>query len=231
MQKNIKMKKVDINKLSENMNPFNKAQLYRLQKWQDTVKQNSKNTNVDYAVSKITLFSNKLKLDKSVQDRIVDVYTDSVEQGVLTGRSIELLVASSIYVGLRLEHIPRTTIEISEVCKIGDKELLRTARVICKETGVRLPVLTPNDFVPYFCSKLHVSDTVKDKCFELLEDCEMVGLLNGRSPSAMAGVCLYLASNLCDERRTQRDVAEVAGVTEVTIRTRLRELRKVLELE
>ena len=76
-----------------------------------------------------------------------------------------------------------------------------------------------------------MSDTVKDKCFELLEDCEMVGLLNGRSPSAMAGVCLYLACSICEERRTQRDVAEVAGVTEVTIRTRLRELRKVLELE
>ncbi|MCX6667794.1 MAG: transcription initiation factor IIB, partial [Euryarchaeota archaeon] len=35
---------------------------------------------------------------------------------------------------------------------------------------------------------------------------------------------------LCGERRTQREVAEVAGVTEVTIRNRYKELAEKLDI-
>ncbi|MEK6851477.1 MAG: transcription initiation factor IIB, partial [Candidatus Thermoplasmatota archaeon] len=39
---------------------------------------------------------------------------------------------------------------------------------------------------------------------------------------------IYIASILSNERRTQREVAEVAGVTEVTIRNRYKELTERL---
>ena len=46
----------------------------------------------------------------------------------------------------------------------------------------------------------------------------------------MAAAALYIASVLLGERKTQRDVAEVAGVTEVTIRNRYKELTEQLEM-
>ena len=47
----------------------------------------------------------------------------------------------------------------------------------------------------------------------------------------MAAATLYIASVLCGERRTQREVADVAGVTEVTIRNRYKEIVDKLDIE
>ena len=46
-----------------------------------------------------------------------------------------------------------------------------------------------------------------------------------------AASIIYIASVLCGKRRTQREVAEVAGVTEVTIRNRYKELIQNLNIE
>ena len=43
--------------------------------------------------------------------------------------------------------------------------------------------------------------------------------------------CSRLSLSMNGERRTQKEVADVAGVTEVTIRNRYRELKKELNLK
>ena len=49
---------------------------------------------------------------------------------------------------------------------------------------------------------------------------------SGRGPMGVAAA--YVASTRSNERRTQREGAEVAGVTEVTIRNRYKELTERL---
>ena len=56
------------------------------------------------------------------------------------------------------------------------------------------------------------------------------GLTSGRGPTGVAAAALYIASVLLGDRKTQRDVAEIAGVTEVTIRNRYKELTEQLEM-
>ncbi|RLG31758.1 transcription initiation factor IIB, partial [Methanosarcinales archaeon] len=56
-------------------------------------------------------------------------------------------------------------------------------------------------------------------------------LTSGRGPTGVAAAAIYIASIECDQRRTQREVAEVAGVTEVTIRNRYKELAEELDIE
>lgn len=230
MSSEFKKKNFDLNNLEENVNPFNKAQWYRLMKWKEKV-EGTGNRNLDYAFDLISGLCSRLDLSDNVRDKSIDVYDDCVDAGILTGRSIEGLVPATVYVALRLEKEVRTSAEVSEAGKVTDKELLRTTRVICKELSVRLPLVSPVDFVPRFSEALKVSDDVVNRCYELLEDCEVVGLCNGPSPTSLCGVCLYIACNECGERRTQRDVGEVVGVTDVTIRNNLKNVRKLLELD
>jgi transcription initiation factor TFIIIB Brf1 subunit/transcription initiation factor TFIIB len=49
-------------------------------------------------------------------------------------------------------------------------------------------------------------------------------------PLDVAAAALYIASVLLGERKTQRDVADIAGVTEVTIRNRYKELTEQLDM-
>ena len=56
-------------------------------------------------------------------------------------------------------------------------------------------------------------------------------MTSGRGPTGVAAAAIYIASIACNERRTQREVADIAGVTEVTIRNRYKELTEKLNIQ
>ncbi len=53
----------------------------------------------------------------------------------------------------------------------------------------------------------------------------------GKDPMGLAAAALYIACVMCDEKRTQKMIADAAGVTEVTIRNRYKGLKEALGLE
>ena len=55
-------------------------------------------------------------------------------------------------------------------------------------------------------------------------------LTSGRGPAGIAAAALYVAALLNGEKKTQREVADIAGITEVTIRNRYKELLDKLKL-
>src|SRR5207244_2765970 len=76
--------------------------------------------------------------------------------------------------------------------------------------------------------KLSVSDAVVEKSAYIYRKALERGLVRGRSISAIIAAALYVACTLEGEDKTQKDVAEAAGVTEVTIRNRYKGLRSAL---
>ena len=83
-----------------------------------------------------------------------------------------------------------------------------------------------------FCNKLQVPRQIETKAVELLEMPEIRRVAAGRSPTGIAAAVVYLACMLNPTcYRTQRDVAQAAGVTEVTIRNRYNEICDVLGLD
>ena len=90
---------------------------------------------------------------------------------------------------------------------------------------------TPKDYISRFCSELKLSNQVHVKTLELLRHAAKKELTSGRGPTGLAAASLYIASVLCGERRTQRDEAGIAGVTEVTIRNRYKELVLKLDID
>ena len=56
-------------------------------------------------------------------------------------------------------------------------------------------------------------------------------LTSGKGPTGVAAAALYIAAVLENEKRTQRDIADVVGVTEVTIRNRYKDLVEKLGIE
>jgi transcription initiation factor TFIIB len=47
----------------------------------------------------------------------------------------------------------------------------------------------------------------------------------GKSPMGLAATVLYISCIRNDENTTQKSIAEAAGITEVTIRNRIKDLR------
>ena len=76
---------------------------------------------------------------------------------------------------------------------------------------------------------LGLSVKAQFKAVKIIEEASNNGLTSGRNPAGIAAAAVYIASALVDERKTQRDVAEIAGVSEVTIRKRCKELTENLD--
>lgn len=209
-----------------------RAQLYRLRKWQRRIRvSNATERNLAFALSELDRLASALGLSRDVREAAAVVYRRAVDQNLIRGRSIEGVSAASLYAACRQCSVPRTLDEISEFSRVGRKEIGRTYRFISRELGLTLMPTSPIDYVPRFASGLNLKGDVQSKAVEILRQAGEKELTSGRGPTGVAAAAIYIASLLSGERRTQREVADVAGVTEVTIRNRYKELAEELGIE
>jgi transcription initiation factor TFIIB len=212
--------------------PRRRAQLYRMRKWQQRIRvSNATERNLAFALTELDRVASRLSLPKNVRETASMVYRKAVEKGLIRGRSIEGVAAASLYAACRQCKVPRTLDEIANAAKINRKEIGRTYRFVSRELGISLKPTTPVDYVPRFGSELNLSGEVQSKAIEILKKAMSQELTSGRGPTGVSAAAIYIASVLLGERRTQREVADVAGVTEVTIRNRYKELAERLDIE
>jgi len=216
----------------KSISPATRAQLYRLRKWQRRIRvSNATERNLAFALSELDRMASALGLPRNVRETAAVIYRKAVEKNLIRGRSIEGVAAASLYAACRQCNVPRTLDEIAEVSRVSRKEIGRTYRFIARELKLKLLPTSPIDYVPRFCSALGLSSKVQQKAIEILKQAQEKELTSGRGPTGVAAAAIYISSVLCGERRTQREVAEVAGITEVTIRNRYKELAEKLDIE
>ena len=210
----------------------NRAQLYRLRKWQIRTRiSDGTERNLALALSTLDRMSSALSLPRNVRETAAMIYRKAVNEKLIRGRSIEGVTAAVLYAACRQCNVPRTLDEISNVAQMKKKEIGRNYRNISHKLKLKLLPTTPQDYISRFCSKLKLSNDVQIKAMEILKKAADKELTSGRGPTGLAAASMYIASVLCGERRTQREVADVAGVTEVTIRNRYKELAKKLDID
>ncbi|MFH0922857.1 MAG: transcription initiation factor IIB [Candidatus Micrarchaeota archaeon] len=212
--------------------PAQQAQLYRMRKWHKRASiSNSIERNLAIALTELNRVASHLGLQEIIRESAALLYRKCVEKGLIRGRQIESVVSAVIYAICRQYGIPRTLDEISAVAEIPKKEIGRTYRLITQALGLKIPLTNPQFYITRFVVSLKLTGETQKKAQEILEQAMKKGLVSGRGPMGVAAAAVYIASVLTGERRTQKEVADVAGVTEVTIRNRYRELKKALQLK
>ncbi|MBN2252148.1 MAG: transcription initiation factor IIB [Kosmotogaceae bacterium] len=207
-----------------------RAQYYRLTKWHKRLIK-SKDRNLSFALSELQRIISFLNLPRPIHERIARYYEQAVNKGLVRGRSIESVVAAITYAVSREFGSPRTLEEISEASGVEKREIGRTYRYIARELGIRILPADPVTYVPRFCSMLGLSDRVQAKAIEILKKAKKYDITSGKGPTGVAAAAIYVACVLHGEKRTQREVADIVGVTEVTIRNRYKELIEKLGIE
>ena len=114
--------------------------------------------------------------------------------------------------------------------RTGRKEIGRTFRFIAKELEINVALANPEAYIPRFCSELSLHHNVVREAIEILQSVGDMAMVS-RGPTGIAGAAIYLSAKRNSSERTQSDVAKVAGVTEVTIRNRYKELCEHLEYD
>ncbi len=219
-------RKADLYQLgSKDRNKF-----FRLRKWQSRIS-TAIERNLKLALAELKRVSSYLKLPESVEEESAKIYTLAVQRGLVRGRSMESVVAGALYAACRRHDVPRTLDELSEASGIEKKEIGRTYRFVTRELGITILPSNPADYIARFASALKLNAETQSRAIEILEKAQKAELTSGRGPTGIAAAALYVSALIHGEKRTQREVADVAGVTEVTIRNRYKELLEELDLE
>ena len=210
--------------------PGQKAQIYRLRKWQRRIRvSDATERNLAFALSEISKIANNLHLPKNILETASVIYRKAVKERLIRGRSIQGVTAAAIYVACRQCGVARTLDEIAQASTVNKKEVGRSYRFLIKELNYFIPPLKPSQYITKFSNQLTMQGKVEEIAHKILATAKELKLTSGRGPTGIAAAASYIASVLTGERKTQREIAEIAQVTEVTIRNRYKELVERLQ--
>lgn len=161
-----------------------------------------------------------LGLPRALKEQTGFLCKKALEKGLLRGRKIVAIVAAAIYASCRMGGVPRTLEEIHLATGVRKKEIGKAYHILLRELGLRVPPARPADYVPRFCSELGLSADVQRHARLLIREMDDADGSLSVSPVGTSAAAIYLASIACGERRPQKLVAKVAGVSEVTLRNR-----------
>jgi len=209
----------------KSLSPGQKAQVYRLRKWQRRIRvSDATERNLAFALSEITKIANNLNLPKNILETASVIYRKAVKARLIRGRSIQGVTAAAVYLACRQCKLARTLEEIAQASNINKKEVGRSYRFLIRELDYFVPPLKPSQYITKFSNQLTMQGKVEEIAHKILATAKELKLTSGRGPTGIAAAASYIASVLTGERKTQREIAEIAQVTEVTIRNRYKEL-------
>ncbi|XP_063358826.1 transcription initiation factor IIB-like [Cydia amplana] len=169
-----------------------------------------------------------VKLPKSIVDKSWDfykqvwshliVYFQVHDDKNLKGRANDAIASACLYIACRQEGMPRTFKEICAVSKISKKEIGRCFKLILKALETSVDLITTADFMSRFCSNLGLPNSVQRAATHIARKAGELDIVSGRSPISVAAAAIYMASQASEDKRSQKEIGDIAGVADVTIR-------------
>jgi transcription initiation factor TFIIB len=199
----------------------------RLRTWDfRTQAYTSTDRNLRQAFSELDRLKDKLGLPDSVIEKTAYIYRKVQERGLVRGRTISSVLAAAAYIACREMGMSRTLDDIAHLNNIKHKELARTFRLLVLELDLKVPMIDPMKCVVKVANKAKLSEKTKRQAMNIMHDIVKSGVSAGKDPMGLAGSVIYMSSINTGETITQMDIADAAGVTEVTIRNRYKDIKK-----
>lgn len=187
--------------------------------------------NLLRAFSELNMLKDKLGLSDSLVEEVAHLYRRVENKGVVRGRTIRGVMVACAYLVCRENGHPRTLKDVSAKSNINRKDIAKNCRLVMEELGITSSVVDPMKCIVRVANAAQLGERITRHAFNMMSELlRKKTLTAGKNPMGLAASILYIASQEAGEIKTQRDMAVAAGVTEVTIRNRIRALAKDLNL-
>jgi transcription initiation factor TFIIB len=209
-----------------------RLQMWRLRKWQIRSRVHSSvDRNLSQAMSELERLSGKVSISPSLKEKAALIYRKALEKGLVRGRSINAITSAALYAACRESGTPRTLRDIADASLVDRKDVARCYRLLLQELHFAMPVADSLTYVSKIAEKNRISGRTQGAAIAILADAKRKRFAAGKDPMGLAAAALYIACLQHNEKITQKDIAEAAGVTEVTVRNRYKDLKKQLHID
>jgi transcription initiation factor TFIIB len=186
--------------------------------------------NLRQAFSELERLKDKLGLSDVIIEKTAYIYRKAQERGLVRGRTISSVLAAAIYIACRESGTSRTLKDIASISNIKRKDIARTYRLLVLELNYKIPMVDPIKCIVRVANKANLSEKTKRQAMNIMHSVTRSGISAGKDPMGLAASVLYLSCMNTGESRTQTEISEAAGVTEVTVRNRYKNLKTQLDL-
>lgn len=202
--------------------------LKRAAKWNSRMTWDKRNMLI--ATTELKRIGSNLNLPNHVKKAAIRLYIEAFKKKLLRGRSINGMVAACLYFACRERKIPRTLQEILEQTSISAKNVRRCYRTLIRELNLKVPSTDPISLIPRFIAELDLDADAENGTIKILQTFTSKFSTSGKDPKGLCAGALYLVCKMKDKRVSQKEIANLVGVTEVTLRSRYKELIKMLNI-
>lgn len=192
----------------------------------------SANRTLTGAFRDINEIADRVGLPRTITDEAATWFKRVYEQRRLRNRPRQAIVSACIYLACRLHSAPRSFRELSTISGMPQPIIAKCFKAITKAHNEPINTqVDACDFLSRFCSSLGLSIEVQRLATNIAVAAKEKSIIDGRNPTSVAAAVIYMASQLSDTRKSQRDISEVAGCAESTIKQSYRVLlSRVAEL-
>ena len=214
-------------------------QMHNLRKWQQRIRVSSpRERRLANVLAKMGETCDGLSLSKNVLETASMIYRNLDGHVDVKGKSVVSITAATIYMACKQCAVVRSLEEICRgICPSKDvksktKLAARYYRTMVMEMGQCVaPVVTMDKYISKIANMTQTEVRVERLALEIAEKTKDSNISDGKAPNGIAAAYLYVASVLLGQNVLQRDVSSVAGVTEVTIRNRCKEILTCYKLK
>lgn len=209
-----------------------RLQMWRLRKWQIRSRVHSSiDRNLAQAMTELDRLSDKVYAPATVKEKAALIYRKALDQGLVRGRSIAAIAAASLYAACRITGTPRNLREISDTSLVSKKDVARCYRLLLRKLDISMPIADPLIYLTKIAQKSDIPGHIQAQAVKIINKAKVMHVSAGKDPMGLAAAALYIACKQSGEKKTQKEIADAAGVTEVTVRNRFKNLKRQLNLE
>jgi transcription initiation factor TFIIB len=203
--------------------------MQRLRTWDSRaqIRTSSSDRSLIQAFYELDMLKDKLALPDALVEKAAYTYRKAKSSGLTRGRTISGLVAACVYATCREMNTPRTLKDIAAAASISHKHLAKIYRVLVIELDIKVPLVDQIKCIVKVANKANLTEKTKRQAIRTMD--EVIQISAGKNPMGFAATILYISCLKTGENKTQNDIAYAAGVTEVTIRNRYKELKSKLQ--
>ncbi len=185
------------------------------------------------AKPKLKMLTSKLNVPEYIAETAWKIYSLVAKKKLTMGRSINGFISGSLYAAIRVHDFPRLLDEICEASLTPRRTVHRSLAMIIREVlpelNLRYQPITAESLVFRFGNELDLPISIQKNAINMLKDASKNGLKRtGKDPKGLAAACIYIAAKNGAIRKTQSKVADVAKITEVTLRSRAKQIKSKL---
>lgn len=179
------------------------------------------------AFARIAEKADAMQLPRKVTEIAQHAYKIGDQERISKGRNDDALIAASIIFATRAAGAERSFREVCKVTKVSKSELGRVfslLRPAIQKTGMDTPqgITSANQsaegLLGRFSNYLDLPNTIFNASKHIAAEAVRKSTIDGRSPLSIAAGVLFFTTTLFEKPTTSKEIADIAGVSDSTIK-------------